>query len=64
MQYQQAVKFGENTAHIIVCIARKDNDHLAILANIAMTMDECSDEELNKLYNTKDPKVLYDIFTK
>ena len=64
MQYPQGVQFGDNTAHIIVGIAGKDNDHLAILANIAMTMDECSEEELNKLYTTKDPKVLYDIFTK
>ncbi|MBR1395968.1 MAG: PTS mannitol transporter subunit IICBA, partial [Selenomonadaceae bacterium] len=64
MQYPQGVQFGDNVAHLIVGIAGKDNDHLAILANIAMTMDECSDEELNKLYTTTDPKVLYDMFTK
>ena len=64
MQYPQGVQFGDNVAHLIVGIAGKDNDHLAILANIAMTMDECSDEELNNLYTTKDPKVLYDMFTK
>ena len=64
MQYPQGVPFGDNIAHIIVGIAGKDNDHLAILANIAMTMDECTDEELSNLYTTKDPKVLYDIFTK
>ena len=64
MQYPEGVKFGDETAHLIVGIAGKDNDHLAILANIAMTMDECSEEELQKLYTTKDPKVLYNIFTK
>ena len=64
MQYPQGVPFGDNIAHIIVGIAGKDNDHLAILANIAMTMDECSDDELNNLYTTKDAKVLYDMFTK
>ena len=64
MQYPEGVKFGDEIAHLIVGIAGKDNDHLAILANIAMTMDECSEEELQKLYTTKDPKVLYNIFTK
>ena len=64
MQYPQGIPFGDNIAHIIVGIAGKDNDHLAILANIAMTMDECEDSELQKLYTTKDAKVLYDIFTK
>lgn len=64
MQYPNGVPFGDNIAHIIVGIAGKDNDHLAILANIATTMDECSDEELKELYKTKDKKVLYDIFTK
>ncbi len=65
MQYPNGVEFADgNIAHLIVGIAGKDNDHLAILANIAMTMDECSEEELQKLYTTKDPKVLYDMFTK
>ena len=65
MQYPNGVQFADgNVAHILVGIAGKDNDHLAILANIAMTMDECSDEQLEKLYKTNDPKVLYDMFTK
>ena len=65
MQYPNGVQFADgNVAHLIVGIAGKDNDHLAILANIAMTMDECSDEQLDNLYKTKDPKVLYDMFTK
>ena len=65
MQYPKGVQFADgNIAHIIVGIAGKDNDHLAILANIAMTMDECSDEQLDNLYKTNDPKVLYEMFTK
>ncbi len=65
MQYPNGVQFADgNVAHILVGIAGKDNDHLAILANIAMTMDECSDEQLEKLYKTTDPKVLYEMFTK
>ena len=64
MQYPQGVKFGDDTAYIIVGIAGKDNDHLAILANIATTLDECSDAKLQEFYNTKDVNLLYDIFTK
>lgn len=65
MQYPNGVQFADgNIAHILVGIAGKDNDHLAILANIAMTMDECSDEQLENLYKTTDPKVLYEMFTK
>ncbi|MBR2214520.1 MAG: PTS mannitol transporter subunit IICBA [Selenomonadaceae bacterium] len=64
LQYPDGVPFGGNVAHIIVGIAGKDNDHLAILANIATTMDECEDTELQKLYTTKDVNVLYDLFTK
>ena len=62
LQYPQGVQFGKDTAHLVVGIAGKDNDHLSILANIAATMDECSEAELEKLYNTKDPKVLYERF--
>ena len=65
MQYPEGVDFGDgNTAHLIVGIAGKDNDHLAILANIATTMDEKSDDDLQKLYKTTDSDMLYDIFTK
>lgn len=64
LQYPDGVDFGENKAHIIVGIAGKDNDHLAILANIATTMDECEDAELEKLYKTTNRDTLYDIFTK
>ncbi|MCR5758019.1 MAG: PTS mannitol transporter subunit IICBA [Selenomonas sp.] len=62
LQYPQGIKFGDDTAHILVGIAGKDNDHLSILANIASTMDECSEAELKQLYNTKDASVLYKRF--
>ena len=61
-QYPEGVKFGKDTAHIIVGIAGKDNDHLSILAGIASTMDECSDEELEELYTTDDQEKLYSMF--
>ena len=64
LQYPEGVKFGEGTAHFVVGIAGKDNDHLAILANIASTMEECSDERLEELYKTGDLQAVYDMFTK
>lgn len=62
MQYPEGIKFGDDTAYIIVGIAGKGDDHLAILANIATTMDECTDEELKEIYTTKDTNVLYQRF--
>ena len=62
LQYPQGIKFGKDTAYLLVGIAGKDNDHLSILANIAATMDECTEDELAALYHTTDPKVLYERF--
>jgi len=64
LQYPEGVAFGKDVAHLVVGIAGKDNDHLAILANIATTLDGCEDDELQKLYTTKDVDVLYELFTK
>lgn len=65
MQYPQGVKFSdENTAYLIVGIAGKGDDHLAIIANLATITMEYSEEDLKKAYTTKDPRVLYDMFTK
>lgn len=64
LQYPEGVAFGKDVAHLVVGIAGKDNDHLAILANIATTLDGCEDAELQKLYTTKDANVLYELFTK
>ena len=65
MQYPQGVKFSdENVAHLIVGIAGKGDDHLAIIANLATITMEYSEEDLQKAYTTKDPQVLFDMFTK
>ena len=64
LQYPEGVAFGKDVAHLVVGIAGKDNEHLAILANIATTLDGCEDAELQKLYTTKDANVLYELFTK
>ena len=65
MQYPEGVKFSdENVAHLIVGIAGKGDDHLAIIANLATITMEYSEEDLKKAYTTTDPQVLFDMFTK
>lgn len=62
-QYPEGIDWGDgNKAHLVVGIAGKNDDHLAILANIAGTMDEYSDEQLNDLYKTTDKKALHKVF--
>ena len=45
-------------------IAGKGDEHLAILANIAIALDEYTDEQLEELFVTKDKEALYNLFTK
>lgn len=65
LQYPDGVDFGNgNMAHLVVGIAGKDNEHLAILANIAGTMQDYDEQGMDELFHTKDVNVLYDLFTK
>ena len=65
MQYPGGVEFADgNVAHLIVGIAGKGDDHLVIIQNLATITMDYSDEDLDKAYKTKDPQVLFDMFTK
>lgn len=65
MQYPKGVEFADgNVAHLIVGIAGKGDDHLVIIQNLATITIDYTDEDLNKAYTTKDPQVLFDMFTK
>ncbi|MBQ7199726.1 MAG: PTS mannitol transporter subunit IICBA [Selenomonadaceae bacterium] len=65
MQYPNGVEFADgNVAHLIVGIAGKGDDHLVIIQNLATITMDYSDEDLDKAYKTKDPQVLFDMFTK
>lgn len=65
MQYPKGVEFADgNIAHLIVGIAGKGDDHLVIIQNLATITIDYTDEDLNKAYTTKDPQVLFDMFTK
>ena len=63
LQYPQGVPFGKETAHLVIGIAGKGNDHLSILANIATTMDEFDEQHIQELYETKDKDMIYKLFT-
>ena len=65
MQYPDGVEFADgNVAHLIVGIAGKGDDHLVIIQNLATITIDYTDEDLEKAYKTKDPQVLFDMFTK
>ena len=63
-QYPEGVKFGDETAHLVIGIAGVGNDHLAILANIATMVGDYTDEQLAELFKTKSVEQLYEVFTK
>lgn len=62
LQFPEGIDFGEETAYLIVGIAGKDNEHLAILANIATALDEY-ESKVKELYTTKDKDLIYKLFT-
>ena len=64
LQFPQGVDFGTGKAKLVVGIAGKGDEHLAILANIAIALDEYTDEQLEELFATKDKELLYNLFTK
>ena len=58
------MKFGDETAYLVIGIAGVGNDHLAILANIATMVGDYTDEQLAELFKTKSVEQLYEVFTK
>ena len=63
-QYPDGVKFGDETAYLVIGIAGVGNDHLAILANIATMVGDYTDEQLEQLFKTQSADELYHVFTK
>ena len=64
LQFPQGIDFGTGKAKLVVGIAGKGDEHLAILANIAIALDEYTDEQLEELFVTQDKELLYNLFTK
>lgn len=63
VQFPEGIDYesGEK-AYLVVGIAGKDNEHLAILSNLAEFI--MSNDKLKQLFNTTDKKEIYDALTK
>lgn len=60
IQVPQGVAFGEETAHLVIGIAGKDNEHLEILGQIANVCLEM--ENVDKLVHAKTKEEILDLF--
>lgn len=55
LQYPNGIKFGDEVAYLVVGIAGVGDEHLTILSNIAMSLeDEGLVEKLRKTYDVND----------
>ena len=64
LQFPKGVDFGADKAYLVIGIAGKGDEHLDILANVAIAIDEAGQEKLQEAYTTSDKKVIYDMFCK
>ena len=64
LQFPNGVEFGTGKAKLVVGIAGKGDEHLAILANIAIALDEYTDEQLEEFSLQKIKKLYITYFTK
>lgn len=62
-QYPQGIDFDGNLAHIVISIAGAGDDHLSILQHIAVTIMDCDEATLQKLYTTDDVEFVYNLLT-
>ena len=57
-QYPQGIKWGEETAHLVIGLAAVGDEHVQVLSHIA---DVLQDEELcEKLWTTDDAQMMYE----
>lgn len=62
IQFPQGVDFGNgNIAYLVICIAGKNDEHLAILANLAELISE--EDIIKPLYTEQNKEQLYKVFT-
>lgn len=65
LQFPNGVKFGEETAYLVIGIAGIGNEHMNILANIASAIEENEDSNIiEKLRTTQHAEDIYHTFTK
>ncbi len=61
LQYPEGVKFNDNTANLVIGIAGIGNEHIEILAHLSSVLE--NEEMLEKLVNTNDPNLIFEMFT-
>jgi PTS system mannitol-specific IIC component len=63
LQYPEGISFNGELAFILVGIAGVGDEHLGILSNLAMVIEDANEEMLNKLRNTEEIEYIYETFT-
>lgn len=59
LQYPNGVDFGEEKAYLVIGIAGKNDEHLEILSNVAIKIEE---DLVNRLKDTNDKKDFIEAF--
>jgi len=63
LQYPEGISFNGELAYILVGIAGVGDEHLGILSNLAMVIEDANEEMLAKLRNTEEIGYIYETFT-
>jgi len=63
LQYPDGIYFGDEVAYVLVGIAGVGDEHLSILSNLAIAIEEADENMLNKLRNTEEIEYIYKTFT-
>ncbi len=63
LQFPEGVKFGDETAYLVIGIAGVGNEHLSILSNIATAIDVEDESITETLRTTTQVETIYELFT-
>lgn len=63
LQFPDGVKFGDETAYLVIGIAGIGDEHLAILGNIAGAIGDSDGHVIEKLWKTARPEEIHRLFT-
>lgn len=61
LQFPEGIDYNGNTAHLVIGISGKNNEHIQILSNIAEQLSD--DDKAKQLWTTTDIDFLYNAFT-
>jgi PTS system mannitol-specific IIC component len=64
LQYPEGISFNGELAYILVGIAGVGDEHLGILSNLAMVIEDADENMINKLRSTEEVEYIYSTFMK